>query len=117
MEPAADQVVGEAALANSSHPIHSQRKTPMASLQKVEWPANGPSNGGPVPFGTIQGPQASTARPLTDDRMPAITEAAYFRAQRRGFQPGHELEDWIAAEQDVIVWHSRVGDAAPVLNH
>lgn len=30
-----------------------------------------------------------------------IAEAAYFRAQRRGFAPGHELEDWLAAETEI----------------
>ena len=28
-------------------------------------------------------------------------ERAYFRAERRGFTPGHELEDWLAAEREV----------------
>ena len=28
-------------------------------------------------------------------------ERAYFRAERRGFAPGHELEDWLAAEREV----------------
>jgi hypothetical protein len=36
-----------------------------------------------------------------DDRERRIREAAYLRAQERGFQPGHELEDWLAAEQEV----------------
>ena len=30
-----------------------------------------------------------------------IAQAAYFRARRRGFAPGHELEDWLAAEAEV----------------
>jgi len=30
-----------------------------------------------------------------------IAEAAYFRAQLRGFAPGHELDDWLAAESDL----------------
>jgi hypothetical protein len=30
-----------------------------------------------------------------------IAEAAYFRAEKRGFESGHELEDWLATEQDV----------------
>ena len=30
-----------------------------------------------------------------------IAEAAYFRAQRRNFDAGHELEDWLLAEQEV----------------
>ena len=34
-------------------------------------------------------------------RQAMIAEAAYFRAQRRGFEPGHELEDWLAAEREV----------------
>lgn len=34
-------------------------------------------------------------------RAELIAEAAYFRAERRGFAPGHETEDWLAAESDV----------------
>jgi DUF2934 family protein len=30
-----------------------------------------------------------------------IAEAAYFRAERRGFAPGHETDDWLAAEAEV----------------
>ena len=30
-----------------------------------------------------------------------IAEGAYLRAERRGFVPGHETEDWLAAEADV----------------
>jgi hypothetical protein len=30
-----------------------------------------------------------------------IAEAAYYRAQRRGFAPGHELEDWLQAEAEL----------------
>ncbi|HET6471037.1 MAG TPA: DUF2934 domain-containing protein [Pseudomonadales bacterium] len=31
-------------------------------------------------------------------RHEAVQVAAYYLAERRGFQPGHELEDWINAE-------------------
>ena len=34
-------------------------------------------------------------------RRALIAEAAYFRAERRGFAPGHEAEDWLAAEAEV----------------
>ena len=30
-----------------------------------------------------------------------ICEAAYFIAERRGLRTGHELEDWLAAEQQI----------------
>lgn len=31
-----------------------------------------------------------------------IAEAAYFRAEQRGFSPGNEMSDWLDAEADVI---------------
>jgi hypothetical protein len=32
------------------------------------------------------------------DRDTKIAELAYFKAESRGFKPGHELEDWLEAE-------------------
>ncbi len=43
-------------------------------------------------------PQRPTAHELRDVR---IRELAYLRAQQRGFAPGHEVEDWLAAEEEV----------------
>ena len=34
-------------------------------------------------------------------RRSLIAQAAYFRAKHRGFEPGHELDDWLAAEAEV----------------
>lgn len=34
-------------------------------------------------------------------RAALISRAAYFRALNRGFVPGHEMEDWLAAEIEV----------------
>lgn len=44
-----------------------------------------------------------SALPLLDPdvRRMRIEFAAYLRAEQRGFVPGHELEDWLAAEADV----------------
>jgi hypothetical protein len=39
--------------------------------------------------------------PAAEDRHERIAKAAYLRAARRNFAPGHELEDWLAAEQEV----------------
>ena len=36
-----------------------------------------------------------------DQRRGMIAEAAYLRAERRGFAPGGEHEDWMAAEAEV----------------
>jgi hypothetical protein len=34
-------------------------------------------------------------------RRGMIAQAAYYRAERRGFDPGHEADDWLAAESEV----------------
>lgn len=34
-------------------------------------------------------------------RAALIAKAAYYRAEKRGFTPGHETEDWLAAESEV----------------
>jgi hypothetical protein len=42
--------------------------------------------------------------PLTvsdSERRELIAVEAYLRAERRGFEPGHDAEDWAAAEADV----------------
>lgn len=44
-------------------------------------------------------PRAGTFDPVRRHAM--IAEAAYYRAQRRGFAPGHELEDWLQAEAEL----------------
>ncbi|WP_394754408.1 DUF2934 domain-containing protein [Crenothrix sp.] len=37
------------------------------------------------------------------DRDAKISELAYYKAENRGFDPGHELEDWFAAEQEFML--------------
>jgi hypothetical protein len=34
-------------------------------------------------------------------REAMIAEAAYFRSAHRGFEPGHEVDDWLAAESEI----------------
>lgn len=45
-----------------------------------------------TPFTQFVGPEKRAA---------LIAEAAYFRAEKRGFAPGFEQEDWLAAESEV----------------
>jgi hypothetical protein len=35
------------------------------------------------------------------DQSARIAETAYYLAEKRGFEPGHELEDWFEAEKIV----------------
>jgi hypothetical protein len=56
-------------------------------------------------------PAPKTMRPLRadvvaavidpDHRRALIAEVAYYRAERRGFEPGHEVQDWLSAEAEV----------------
>jgi len=48
--------------------------------------------------------------PVDDAREPIIlpdydariSEIAYFKAKKRNFEPGYELDDWLEAEQEYI---------------
>jgi Protein of unknown function (DUF2934) len=50
-------------------------------------------------------PPPATKAPATFDpswsRETLIATAAYYRAEKRGFQCGHETEDWLAAEREI----------------
>jgi hypothetical protein len=47
-------------------------------------------------------PKSKVARFVgPEQRAALIAEAAFFRAEKRGFAPGHEVEDWLAAEAEV----------------
>lgn len=37
-----------------------------------------------------------------EDLRKRIEEAAYYRAAKRGFSPGAELEDWVTAEAEIL---------------
>lgn len=46
-------------------------------------------------------------------RRAMISEAAYLRAEQRGFASGYELEDWLLAEREVDALLSAHHGAAP----
>jgi Protein of unknown function (DUF2934) len=58
---------------------------------------NGPPFFDPLRF-VRRAPPVNTP---SQDRQRLIAEIAYFKAQSRGFEPGHEEEDWHAAEMEV----------------
>ena len=48
-------------------------------------------------------PQMTRMELATEERQQLIAQAAYFIAERRGFVPGNELDDWLRAEAEVEV--------------
>lgn len=65
---------------------------PVERLRKAAGEARGPA---PAPDPT------DADRLAGEDRYRLIAEAAYYRAEQRGFQPGYEMDDWLAAEIEV----------------
>ena len=56
------------------------------------------------PAAAPRGKKASSTNhvPISDDvRRKMVAESAYHRAERRGFAPGYESEDWLAAEAEI----------------
>ena len=52
----------------------------------------------PMPDQTIADLEAAWG---DDERIAMIAENAYYRAERRGFIPGYDFEDWLAAESEI----------------
>lgn len=48
----------------------------------------------------VASPSSNPAAISPEMRRHMIGEGAYYRSQQRGFAPGHDLEDWLAAEAD-----------------
>lgn len=46
-------------------------------------------------------PTEDTLKGAGESRIRAILKAAYRRSKARGFEPGHEFEDWLAAAQEI----------------
>ncbi|MCX7142881.1 MAG: DUF2934 domain-containing protein [Proteobacteria bacterium] len=69
------------------------RKTAAAKPRKAR------AKGSPAPVQVQPATPAITA----DERQILIEQAAYFRAEKRGFAPGSELEDWFEAEAEVLL--------------
>jgi hypothetical protein len=51
---------------------------------------------------TLKSNQSGLATPLPD-REKIIAEIAYYKAESRGFEPGYEDEDWLAAELELCL--------------
>lgn len=78
--------------------------------QDIEVISTGLSAGRGVRRGTTAKGQRTPERPpqrtggglaANEERWRLIAEAAYYRAQARGFVPGQEIEDWLQAEAEI----------------
>ena len=37
-----------------------------------------------------------------EDRLSRIAVSAYYKAEARGYEPGHEIQDWLEAEAEIL---------------
>jgi hypothetical protein len=58
----------------------------------------------PVSAPPLKSKKMSMPAGAGDQRLSMIAEAAYFRAEQRGFARGFELEDWLQAETEIDSW-------------
>lgn len=58
--------------------------------------------GPPSPRGTAAAAAGNSQTTLSEEELRRmIAEAAYFHAAQRGFAPGGEKDDWLAAEREI----------------
>jgi hypothetical protein len=55
----------------------------------------------PAPPETLHLKSKNLIATPASDITSMVATAAYYCAEQRGFKPGHELEDWLRAEQQV----------------
>jgi hypothetical protein len=85
----------------------------MATRSKPQAKTESPETAPPAQAPDVDEPSVQPARArgtrgsaqdasIPEDELRAMIEhEAYLRAERRGFEPGHEEEDWLAAEAQV----------------
>ena len=78
---------------------------------RVESKSEGrPLKAEPIPTRHPSGAESADRSSDQQERENRVAVAAYFRAKARGFEPGQELDDWLAAEAEVGGLHG-AGDA------
>jgi hypothetical protein len=91
MQPAARQAAAPHS-ARSGDPLAARASSaiataPTAAAAAADWPA--------------QGQTALSGSDRAALPQAQIAEAAYYKALARGFAPGGELDDWLAAEREL----------------
>jgi len=72
------------------------KKTAAAPAQTKESP---PSEAAPKK--AVASQAKKPAYVTNEERWRMVAEAAYHKAEKRGFATGHETDDWLAAEQEI----------------
>jgi hypothetical protein len=89
----------------SSRPGSSRTKKAPATAEQSPAPPRANSSAGEDAAESTEVTAANLERreipSFSISREARIAEAAYWRAERRGFTAGQELDDWLAAEREI----------------
>jgi Protein of unknown function (DUF2934) len=80
-------------------------------MARVKTPGNGTTHrkqAAAMPAVTLTEPTKNS--PPTDLEL-EIRRRAYELYERRGYTPGHENEDWLVAEQEILARHDQMQSA------
>ena len=91
-------------MAETNERRKSPRKSTATATPKPDTKAAAPRKPTSEQRSSAAAVPKSSPRPdlSSEETRRQIAEAAYYRAKERGFEPGHELEDWIEAEAEVM---------------
>jgi hypothetical protein len=85
--------------ASNPRQSYPDQEKKMKSRSESVSKAKGNGSGRPVRGANKSASSSSASYDCPREQM--IAEAAYFRAEQRGFVPGNEMSDWLQAEVDV----------------
>jgi hypothetical protein len=69
---------------------------------RIEQKPASPAPAQRAPARAAQPKVANSVDPRSDEFRQRVSEAAYYLAERRGFTPGYEEQDWLQAEAEVM---------------
>ena len=86
----------------SRRPIGKSAGLPRAAQSPVNHPLVVRSTGSEAAAALLNGLHEATHAAIdAAGRHQMIAESAYYRAERRGFDGGRDVDDWLEAEQEV----------------
>ena len=65
--------------------------------------AKRPADSTPIPvIGMEPALESDSSEIEGEDKLSCIAVLAYYKAEARGYEPGHEMQDWLDAEAEIM---------------
>jgi hypothetical protein len=79
----------------------SVKKAPAAKAEAKPKVASAKATATKKPAATRTAAKSKSSKVSPEQRYLMICEAAYYKAERRGFSPENEIQDWLDAESEI----------------